>query len=136
MNIQYLGNHAERLTDLEQLNTQGEIYVVGRSRDAFIAFRLPQKERVKRKFITLKTSGEEDRVECDEMIISGVQIYEAILYPDGSEIQEGYEKRNRGLVIDKPMDIHHMGVFRPTEGSKLRKILEEKLPIEELEEIE
>lgn len=114
MNIQYLGNHAERLKDISQINTPGEIYVVGRDKDAFIAFRLPYDDKK-----ILKSD--------DELIVKNIKAYEAVLDNTGNEIMDE-RTRDSQIVIDGFIDIEHMGVFRPTKGSRLRKILEEKLP--------
>jgi len=112
MNIKYLGNHAERISHLTELR-EGEIYVVGRGRDAFIAFVMPR-------------NGQRDKISPGSYTFSKIPIYEARLKSCGKEI-DSEKTMTDDVHVDEFLDVEVMGVFRPTQESKLRKIIEERL---------
>ncbi|HJX50825.1 MAG TPA: hypothetical protein VJ438_05170 [Candidatus Nanoarchaeia archaeon] len=111
MNIKYLGNHAKRISHIREL-TEGEMYVVGRGRDAFIAFVMPEEKKI-------------NRIREDSYTFVQIPVYEASLKHCGQEI-ESEQVDIDDVHIDEFLDVELMGVFRPTPGSKLRKTIEEK----------
>ncbi len=119
INVEYLDNHAERLKSISDLH-EGELYVVGRDIDAFLAFRMPRKDQIDRK-------GYKEDDPNRSITINGIDRYEAILRGEGHELEEERVQENSSLHLDEFMDFKHMGVFRPTEKSRLRKTIEEGL---------
>ncbi|RLG12604.1 hypothetical protein DRN73_01965 [Candidatus Pacearchaeota archaeon] len=113
MNIEYLGNHSERIKDLSQIQER-EIYVVGRGKDAFIGFRTPE---------------EMEKPQGGTLILYHIDLYEARLRDNGEEIASEKVKRDSELPLDNFLDVEVMGLFKPRQESRLRKIIEEKLGI-------
>ena len=111
MNIKYLGNHSQRISNIRDLRA-GEIYVIGRGRDAFIAFVMPAKSRL---------------VE-DSYNLTKIPVYEARLKSCGQEI-DTEQVRTDNVHVDEFLDVEVMGIFSPTRGSKLRSTIEQKLGV-------
>ncbi len=113
MNTAYLGNHSQRLTHLTELR-EGEMYVIGRGKDAFIAFVMPGKEKTKR--------------DEDSYTFKKITVYEARLKSCGQEI-DAEQIKTADVQVDEFLDVEVMGVFSPTRGSQLRKTIEQKLGV-------
>jgi len=118
MNIKYLGNHAERISHLTEMR-EGEIYVVGRGKDAFIGFVMPSQSVA--------------RLSEEDLYLQNILVYEARLRNCGTEIEEERVVKEKLLHITDFIDVQHMGVFRPTQVSKLRKTIAEKLEAQKTE---
>jgi len=112
MITEYLGNHAEQIKDISEIK-QSELYVVGRGAIHFKGFRIPRGDK------NIKIINGE-RIELYD-----INVYEVELSEDGKSIVSEKTARCEKLVMDNVLDIKHMGVFRPSEGSRLRKTLEE-----------
>lgn len=112
VNIKYLGNHAKRLASVSELK-EGELYVIGRGADAFFGFRMPPEEEV--------TRGE------DDVYMQDIKTYVATLRECGKEIESEKTDEERLLHITDFVDADILGIFNPSEGSRLRKVLEDNL---------
>jgi len=118
-NIEYLGNHAERLNNISNLQ-EGRLYVVGRGYAGFVAFVMPEEHQIDR-----KGYGPED---SDKSItINGIDLYEARLEHKGHDLKDERIQLNSSILVDEFMDFPEMGVFEPTRGTELRKTIERGL---------
>lgn len=111
-NITYLGNHAERLKSLDQLE-EGEMYVVGRGDKHFQGFIMPNPSHIEGNYPTL-------------FRIKDIPVYEADVKNCRTELERAEVEDNSSVELDNEVDIEWMDwVFRPTQGSRLRKTVAE-----------